>query len=98
MVQYALYCTEDCRYYVAAVAAVAAAPRDPFESGSSPDPDTDPDPQHCSKWYSMHCTVLNIADTMWLLLPLWPLLSTASLVSCKAVQVNQLNDLQFCIL
>jgi hypothetical protein len=26
MVQYALYCTEDCRYYVAAVAAVAAAP------------------------------------------------------------------------
>jgi hypothetical protein len=53
-------------------------------------------PQHCSKWYSMHCTVLKIADTMWLLLPLWPLLPTTLLVSCKSVQVNQFYDLQFC--
>jgi hypothetical protein len=63
-----------------------------------PDPGTplNPDPQHCAKWYSLHCTVLKIADTMWLLLPLWPLLPTALLVSSKSVQVNQFYDLQFC--
>ncbi len=69
----------------------------PLECGSgsgSRDP-TDPDPQHCSKLYSVHCTVLNIADTMWLL---WPLLLTALLVSSKSVQVNQLDDLQISFL